>query len=175
MALRPIHLLAFPVGLYVIVSLIFQNSLNWQQSCGLNLGCSPSLILLSQNSLFFLLMSGQFGVVWSQLVAPTTDWAILGAILSLVIGGILLLLSLGISISVQVLSTGASFGGGNEQGGKLLQGIGLGMLIWGMVMGGIGGWETYLDGVAANMSLAFNTILTITYLIGTVWLTQSRL
>jgi hypothetical protein len=103
------------------------------------------------------------------------DWSILGAILSLVIGAILMFLSLGMTINVQVLSTGASFGGGHEQGGKLLQGIGIGMLIWGMTLTTIGGWETYLDGIAAGMSTLFNLILQITFVIGTVWLTQSRL
>ncbi len=175
MTLRPIHLMSFPVGLYVCVSLLFNNMLGWQEACGMSLTCSPSFVLIPQNSLLFLLLSGQFSTVWSGLVAPTIDWSILGAILSFIIGALLLILSLGITINVQVISTGVMFGGGHEQGGKLLQGVGIGMLIWGMTLATIGGWETYLDGVAAGMSIAFNLILQIGFVIGTVWMTQSRL
>ena len=130
--------------------------------------------MISQNSLIFLLVSGQFGVVWSLLVPPTMDWSILGAILSLVIGAILMFLSLGMTINVQVLSTGVSFGGGHEQGGKLLQAIGIGMLIWGMTLSTIGGWETYLDGISANISTLFNILLELAFCLGIVWQSQVR-
>jgi hypothetical protein len=172
--MKPIALIAFPVGLYVVVSLLFNNMLAWQEACGVGLSCSPSLVLISQNSLLFLLVTGQFAVAWSLLIPPTMDWSILGSILSLIVGAILMFLSLGMTINVQVLSTGASFGGGHEQGGKLLQGIGIGMLIWGMTLATIGGWEGYLDGIAAGMSTLFNLLLEICFCIGVVWLTQTR-
>ena len=144
----------------------------------MGLTCSPGLILISQNSLIFLIVSGQFSVVWSQLIAPTVDWSILGALLSLIVGAILLILSLGITFgfSIQALATGASasFGGGHEQGGKLLQAIGIGMLIWGMTLSTIGGWETYLDGISANISTLFNILLELAFCLGIVWQSQVR-
>lgn len=176
MALRPIHLIFFPLVIFILMGVILDSAVAWQNTCGLDLSCNNSISIFPHNSLLFLLMTGDMSVFWTMLQSPSFGFSAISAVFSIVIGAVLSILALGIIVagSVQVVASGASGElGSNPQGTKMAQAIGPGLLIWGLVQLSMSGWEAYFDNYIVGLAILFNLILELMFLGGLWWMLQS--
>ncbi len=174
--MKPFQLIVLPLSLYMVISVIFNNAIAWQTASGMNLKADVPFQIFSSSSPLLLLLTGQFDVLWSLLQAPSADWSILTVLISIITGIFMLLLSLGITVggSAEAATVGVSNSFGiNEQGTKLIQTLGIGLLIWGIATGALGGWESYFNNIASGIGSLFTLILQFTFLAGVVWQTQS--
>ncbi len=176
--MKPFTLIMLPLSIYILVSIIYNNALAWQTTAGMSLSTPVGFQIFSSSSPIFLLLTGQFDMIWAGLQAPNADWSILSVLLTLIVGVFMLILSLGITVggSAEAATVGVSNSFGiNEQGTKLIQTLGLGMLIWGIFSGLLGGWETDFNQVASGVGSAFSLLLQIVFISGIVWQSQTSL
>jgi hypothetical protein len=156
--MRPMTLIAVPVILFMILGLIANNALAWFIACGQNLACNPPLTLISSNSPFFALMNGDFTSFLSTLAAPNMTG--IGTIIAVIAGAILLIFSFVGTISLTVLGSGFVFGM-TDQGSKVAQSVGIGLLVWSFAISLEGGWIISVAFGLGNLLLLFLQIITI--------------
>jgi hypothetical protein len=177
MALKPIHLITYPLVLFILMGIVLGSAEAWQNSCGMNLSCNASISIFSSNSPLFLLLTGDLSAFWAMMQTPTFDFSIVTAIISIIVGFFLLLMALGITISAQVqaLTVGASGSiGFNEQSTKMAQVLGPGLLIWGLLQLSMPSWGSGFDMYINGLSLIFSLILEIIFITGLWWMVHSR-
>ncbi len=174
--MKPFQLIVTPLAIFIMVSVIYNNAQAWQLSRGTTITQDVSFQILSNSSPLLLIMTGQFDVLWSLLQTPSANWSILTFIIDIVLGAFMLLFSLGVRIAGS--ATAATVGvssefGMNPQGTKLIQTLGIGLIIWAVAAGSLGGWEANFNSVASGLGTAFNLILQFVFIIGCLWQSQT--
>jgi hypothetical protein len=166
MAPRPYVFIVFPLVVFFVVGLVYNNMVAWETTCVGIMTCDVPLQILSTNTPLFSLLTGDFTGFFTYLTAPTLTG--LGSLVSFILGAILLIFSFVSIASAQVLSTGGSFGI-SDQGAKMVQGIGVGLLVWGTALQFEGAW---ISSLPLGLGTLLFSIFTIIFVIG-VW-TQTQ-
>jgi hypothetical protein len=180
---KPISLMCLPTAIYFLCGLIYDNATNWQATCGSNLYCDSGFVAFNGQSVLGLLLDFLTGK-WQQLFQnlfgaitnPTTLWALFQTYISIGVGTAMIILGIGLGFGIQIVATGFEITGANEQGSKLFQCIGLGMLLWGITEAALGGWETVFDTGFKwpGLGIVFNVGMETIVIIGAIWLSQTR-
>jgi hypothetical protein len=173
MALKPIHLVMFPLVLFMLMGVILDSAMAWQSACGLDLSCGSAISIFPHNSPLFLLITGDMSVFWTSIQNPSFTFSMFAAVASVIIGFFLLLMALGMTFEAHVVASGGSIAF-NEQATKMAQVLGPGLMIWGMVQLSMSGWEAYFDNYVVGLAVLFNLILEVLYIAGLWWMVHSR-
>lgn len=121
--------------------------------------CAVTPINFLTSSPFSFLATGDIiGFVTAFFSSPQS----VISVLSLFAGVVLLLMGLGIGFSAQALASGASIQF-NEQGTRLAQSFGIGLILWGAISTAFGGW---FNAFGFGLGLILNVLLLMLYTVG---------
>lgn len=161
--MRPFYLIIFPLIFLVTTGFIYTNWLSWMAAGGIvtTVG-SLSVGNLTTTDPLLNLISGNYAGLITCLF--TTNFLDLTGI---IVGAILILLGLGIGITV--LGLGWSMG---DQGSKLLQTVGIGILVWSFTDLFAGTWLSVELGAIGTI---VRTVLGLIFVLGVYWQSQTTM